>query len=86
MARAICQSCSMPLKTDADKGTEANGTKSQKYCVHCYKNGQFTWPDATAELMQVYCMGILTKDKHMPSFLARAATKNIPKLERWQSQ
>jgi len=29
-------------------------------------------------------MGVLTKEKHWPSFLARMATNGIPKLERWQ--
>ena len=86
MARQICQSCGMPLRAEKDKGSEKGGAKSQKYCVHCYKNGEFTWPDATAERMQIYCMGVLTKDKHMPSFLARMATKNIPKLERWRTR
>ena len=80
----VCQSCGMPIKKDELKGTEADGSKSQKYCKHCYKDGKFTWPDATADQMQVYCMGILTKDKHWPAFLARMATNGIPKLERWQ--
>lgn len=84
MARQMCQSCGMPLKQDSDKGTEADGTKCQKYCVHCYQKGDFTWRDATAHQMQVYSMGILTKEKHWPGFLARMATNGIPKLERWR--
>lgn len=84
MARQMCQSCGMPLKNDAQKGTEAGGSKSEKYCINCYKNGEFTWQDATAEQMQTYCMGILTKEKHWPSFVARMATNGIPKLERWR--
>lgn len=84
MARQICQSCGMPLKKDTDKGTEADGSRSQKYCQFCYKKGEFTWKDATAEQMRTYCMGILTKDRHWPSFLARLATNGIPKLERWR--
>jgi len=84
MAKQMCQSCGMPIKKDELKGTEADGSKSQKYCKHCYAKGKFTWPDATADQMQVYCMGILTKQKHWPSFLARMATNGIPKLERWR--
>ena len=82
MARQMCQSCGMPLK-DNNRGTEANGDSSEKYCTHCYQHGDFTWKDATADQMQDYCMGILTKDKHWPSFMARMATNGIPKLERW---
>lgn len=84
MARQMCQSCGMPLKKEEDKGTEADGTKSEKYCAHCYKRGKFTWPDATADQMQTYCMGILTKEKHWPGFMARMATNGITKLERWK--
>ncbi len=84
MARQMCQSCGMPLKTDKQRGTEKGGSVSQKYCTHCYQKGEFTWKGATAQQMQTYCMGILTKEKHWPSFLARMATNGIPKLERWR--
>lgn len=86
MERQRCQSCGMPMRAEKDKGTEANGTSTDKYCINCYKDGKFTWPDATAEQMQIYCMGILTKEKHWPAFLARSATNGIPKLERWQTE
>ena len=78
-----CQSCGMPLKTNEVKGTNKDGSLSQKYCTHCYRKGEFVWKDATAEQMQVFSMGILTKEKHWPAFLARMATNGIPKLERW---
>ena len=84
MARQMCQSCGMPIKKDSVKGTEADGSKSSKYCVHCYQKGQFTWHSATAEQMQIYCTGILMK-KHWPGFLAKMATRNIPRLERWKT-
>jgi hypothetical protein len=86
MARQICQNCGMPLSINEVKGTDRDGSLSEKYCTHCYQNGEFTWKDATAEQMQVYSMGILTKDKHWPAFLARMATNNISKLERWQKE
>lgn len=81
----MCQSCGMPLRSEEQKGTEADGSKSDKYCINCYKKGKFTWPDATAEQMQIYCLGILMK-KHWPGFLAKMATNGIPKLERWQNK
>lgn len=86
MAKVMCQSCGMPLRNEEQKGTERDGSKSDKYCINCYKNGDFTWKDATADQMQIYCMGILTKEKHWPSFLARMATNGIPKLERWKNR
>jgi len=84
MSRQMCQSCGMPLKDSASKGTEPDGSKSEKYCTHCYQNGEFTWPDATAEQMQIYCTGILMK-QHWPGFMAKSATRGIPKLERWRA-
>jgi len=86
MARQMCQSCGMPLRDEKSKGTEADGSKSQKYCVHCYQKGKFTWPDATAEKMQIYSIGMLMKQKHWPGFLAKMATNGIPKLERWNQK
>lgn len=43
-----CQSCGMLLEQDSDKGTEADGTKSQEYCTFCYQHGKFT-QDITIE-------------------------------------
>lgn len=41
----ICQSCSMPLAKDDEKGTNADGSKSEEYCIYCFVNGEFTKPD-----------------------------------------
>lgn len=84
MGRLVCQSCGMPLNKAGDRGTDKDGAESRKYCRFCYQGGEFTWPDATAERMQTYCMGVLTRQKHWPSFLARLAVSGIPKLERWR--
>ncbi|RMG81574.1 MAG: hypothetical protein D6714_12735 [Bacteroidetes bacterium] len=80
-----CQSCGMPLKKDPKGGgTEKDGTKSPKYCSHCYENGQFTQPDLTAEEMKELVLGKL-KEMGFPSFIGRFFTRNIPNLERWKS-
>jgi hypothetical protein len=84
MTRQMCQSCGMPLK-DKVKGTEKDGTKSEKYCYLCYENGKFTQPSATAKDMQEVATSALKK-KHWPGFLIKMATNNIPKLERWQNK
>jgi hypothetical protein len=37
-----CQSCGIPLSKDPHRGgTEADGSKSGKYCGRCYENGTF---------------------------------------------
>jgi len=42
----ICQSCAMPFEY-GKPGKNADGTDSQDYCEHCYKNGKFAYPSAT---------------------------------------
>jgi len=83
MARQICQSCSRPLN-DQNKGTEGGGSQSQKYCSLCYLKGKFITPDMTVKQMQEIVVRVLNKEKHWPKFLAKLASKQIPKLERWK--
>ena len=46
----ICQSCGMNLERDSDKGTNQDGSKSEKYCYFCYQHGKFA-QDITMEEM-----------------------------------
>jgi len=81
----FCQSCGMPMKKDEQGGgSNADGTKSQKFCSHCYQDGKFTRPDFTAKDMQVLVKGKM-KEMGFPGFLAGFFTYGIPKLERWKS-
>jgi hypothetical protein len=38
----FCQSCAVPLNKPELFGTEADGSRSEKYCAYCYQNGAFT--------------------------------------------
>lgn len=82
----ICQSCGMPMKKDSlGGGTNSDGSKSLKYCSHCYTNGSFNNPDIdSAEKMQQLVMGKM-KEMGFPRFMGRFFTKNIPSLERWKA-
>ncbi|MDR0443335.1 MAG: zinc ribbon domain-containing protein [Treponema sp.] len=44
---SICQSCEMPMDGPSKFGTNADGSKSDDYCVYCWKNGRFTEPNKT---------------------------------------
>ncbi|MCF8368822.1 MAG: zinc ribbon domain-containing protein [Bacteroidales bacterium] len=80
-----CQSCGMPLNKDSNKGgTETDGTKTEKFCSHCYDKGKFTRPEITADEMKALVKGQLKK-MGFPGFIAGFFTKNIPKLERWKN-
>lgn len=79
----FCQSCSMPLKDGQDAGTEADGTKSYKYCKYCYEDGAFTDPDMTLEKMMQVLDDTVGKDGMKGKFFAWMGKKQLPKLERW---
>ena len=79
-----CQSCGMPLKRDEQGGgTNTDGSRSTKYCSHCYQKGAFVLPDITAEQMQARVRDKL-REFGFPGFVTGFFTKGIPKLERWQ--
>lgn len=81
----FCQSCGMPLKRDEKGGgSNADGTKSLKYCSYCYQDGKFTRPDFSAKQMQQLVKEKM-KELGFPGFLAGFFTYGIPKLERWRS-
>lgn len=73
----------MPMDLDEGHGgTEADGSHSPEYCSMCYADGAFVDPGMTLKEMQDLVFGVL-REKHLPSFMARAAVKKIPKLKRW---
>lgn len=75
----------MPLNKDPQGGgTNADGSKSNKYCSYCYENGAFKQKDITVKEMQAFVKSKL-KSMGFPGFLAGMFTKKIPKLERWRN-
>jgi hypothetical protein len=86
MANGVCQSCGMPLSKDAKGGgTNADGSRSTKFCSLCYDRGSFVHPDFTVAEMQDYCIEQLRK-KGMPKFMGWMFTRGLPRLERWRTQ
>lgn len=82
--KKFCQSCGMPMKKDPEKGgTNADGSKSEKYCSYCYENGAFFQPDMTVKEMQAFCIDKM-KEQGIPRFMGWLFTRNIPRLERWK--
>lgn len=80
-----CQSCGIPKNKAADRGTNADGSESNKYCSYCYKDGAFVQPNWTAADMQAYASKKL-QQYGLPALMADAMTKGITKLERWQQE
>ena len=81
-----CQSCGMPLQnknTGDSRGTEADGSKSEKWCNLCYKNGVFIRPDCTLDEMKKIVDDALIA-RGSGRFLRWSAQKQLPRLERWK--
>ena len=74
----------MPMRMDPKGGgTNADGTKSSKYCSHCYRQG--TWMvDMTVDQMQERVGGLL-KRTGAPDNVVRDAMDVIPSLSRWKN-
>ena len=85
--RAQCQSCGMPLSTKKAgdcRGSEADGSTSEKWCVLCYEKGAFIDPDCTRAQMQDIVDNAL-KEQGSNVLFRWLAKKQIPTLERWRS-
>ena len=84
-----CQSCGMPLTGEEMFGKNADGSKNEDYCCHCYPNGAFPNPNETLEEMIESCIpflvedGVHAKDEESARVLL---TKFLPTLKRWKKQ
>lgn len=83
--RKQCQSCGLPLRSKKQgdmRGSEKDGTQSEKFCKLCYINGAFVGGDCTLEQMIDIVENAMRKDGVNP-LMRWMARKQIPRLERW---
>ena len=75
----------MPLSQPEHFGTEADGSKSKKYCFYCYKDGAYTLPNATLkEMIEISAKGWSDQDPNITYAQAKTfLEKCLPQLERW---
>lgn len=81
-----CQSCGMPLnskKSGDCRGTEKDGSKSEKWCKLCYKKGKFTGPDCKLDQMKAIVDRALI-ETGSGKIMRWMAQKQLPHLERWK--
>jgi len=82
----ICQSCSMPMRSETDQGTNADGSRNRDYCHFCYQGGKFTDPGINIE-EKIEQMVAAAKKMNIPEDNARALAKSLlPQLKRWQAK
>jgi hypothetical protein len=87
----ICQSCGMPMASDEQMGTEANGGKSREYCVYCYQDGKFTHDITLDEMIENNLVYLDEWNRDMGTNFtvdeARAQlSEYLPLLKRWHGQ
>ena len=82
----FCQSCGMPMDQDPEKGgTNADGSKSVKYCSYCYQSGAFKGNFISSKEMVSFVKGKL-KEMGFGPLKRWFYTSHIGQLERWKSQ
>lgn len=84
-----CQSCGMPLDSEAVLGTERDGGKSAAYCVYCYRDGAFTADCTMDEMIDISLKHMRELFKDDPRFDEQEALADMrryfPKLKRWRN-
>lgn len=79
----FCQSCGMPLTEESQLGTNADGSRNQDYCSYCWKEGAFTWPDATMEQMIDHCAPMMAQSGFTEEEARQKMREWFPTLKRW---
>ena len=79
----VCQSCSMPLVNEEEKGTEKDGAKAEEYCIYCYKDGEFT-SDMTLEETIADSVNYAKAAGMTEEEMLAHAKKVLPTLKRWK--
>ncbi len=73
----------MPMAKDpAGGGTNAGGSKNEKYCSYCYLDGSFTF-DGTVVEFQEFCR-VKMVEGGMSRLMAWLFSRNMKRLERWR--
>lgn len=85
----FCQSCGMPLMLHGEdvRGTEVDGTKSNKFCSYCYANGAFIEPNITMDAMLTRGKAAIRNGKgntFKKWFMVTFYPMQLKNLERWK--
>ena len=80
----FCQSYGMPMEKDPENGgTNADGSKTAKYCSYCYQDGSFkdnfTTPGEMVKLVREKL-----KEMGVGPLKRWFYSSHIPQLERWK--
>ena len=77
-----CQSCYMPMDMAEKFGTQSDGSKNEDYCVHCWKDGKFTYESTFEQAVEDNIPW--WKEEGESDDVARERIKAVfPTLKRW---
>jgi hypothetical protein len=79
----ICQSCTFPLNNDKERGTNADNSINQDYCIHCFANGEWT-QECTMQQMLEICVPHLTHYGMSKEQATEHLNNLLPTLKRWK--
>jgi hypothetical protein len=83
--KKICESCGMPMSKDPQGGgTNADGTRNERYCSYCYREGAFTFTGPVKEFQEL-CRRMMV-DSGMSGFKAWLFSRGMKRLPRWRNQ
>ena len=80
----------MPL-TDENRGTNADGSRSEDYCVYCYKSGEFTQEFTMTQMIE-FCLqffdqwNVQAEYKLTPIQAKEQMLQYFPHLKRWKEK
>jgi hypothetical protein len=74
----------MPLQKEEDFGANANGSKSEEFCFHCFQNGKFLDEGITLE-EKISKNVKFAVQMGMSEYEARKMASDVlPRLKRWK--
>ncbi len=81
-----CQSCGHGMDEAGKLGTEQDGAPSDDYCRGCYRDGEFTLPDATIDdMVRISAATLVANDPSVSAEDALAQMEELlPTLKRWR--
>ncbi|MDY0293271.1 MAG: zinc ribbon domain-containing protein [Candidatus Methanomethylophilaceae archaeon] len=86
MEEKYCQSCSMPMTGAEDMyGTNADGSRSEDYCLYCYENGAFTCDCTMNEMLEHSLPYMVEANPDLDEDSARKILLDyFPMMKRWK--
>jgi hypothetical protein len=75
----------MPLQNEKDFGTNADGSRSEEYCFHCFQSGRFLDEGITLHEKIEKNVKFATQMGMSENQARKMSSDVLPKLKRWRN-